>query len=152
MRMQKMPVSGKVTDKMKKQPMPIGGGNRKRLLPGPKQVPGGMVKKYKGGSVLGNMKERLLPRRGPGGMGPKKQVPGGMYKSERSKSLEKLKQAGPRSKSAPGRQMLDSIMGRQPRPRGRGERAGKALGSMANTLGRSVRKGNRPTLVRRGNR
>jgi hypothetical protein len=140
MRMQKMPVSGKVTDKMKKMPMPYkGGGPAKR--PEPTRVPGNQLLPKRGprgpigkpkqvpGGILERAKERLLPRRGPDGLGPKKkQAPGGMLE----KRNEKLKKAYGSSmnsqKASPNYQNM--------------QKAGPA----ANL--RNIQKGNRPTLNR----
>jgi hypothetical protein len=133
--MQKMPISGKVTDKMKKMPMMgYGKGPIKKPVPGrlgPKNVPGGRnPKPYKGGGVLENMKERLLPRRGSGGSigKPKPTAPGGML----DKRNEKLKKAYGSSmnsqKASPNYQNM--------------QKAGPA----ANL--RNIQKGNRPTLNR----
>jgi len=121
MRMEKMPVKSYGKNPTKK-PTPT--------RPGPKRVPGGKdPKPYKGGGVLENMKERLLPRRGPDKLGPKKKpAPGGML----NKRNEKLKKAYGSSmnsqKASPNYQNM--------------QKAGPAVSP------RNTQKGGRPTLNR----
>jgi hypothetical protein len=117
--MQKMPVQSYGKNPTKK-PEPG------RL--GPKKVP---AKPYKGGGVLENMKERLLPRRGPGGLGPKKkQAPGGMLE----KRNEKLKKAyGSSMNSQKAGSSLNNM---------KMQKAGPAVSP------RNTQKGGRPTLNR----
>jgi hypothetical protein len=135
--MQKMPMpkvsaQGSITDKMKKQQMP----NRqmpnqvpKRPAPGrlgPKPLNGG--KKLGPGGMLDQLKNRQLPRRGPGGSigKPKPKAPGGML----NKRNEKLKKAYGSSmnsqKASPNYQNM--------------QKAGPAA------IPRNIQKGNRPTL------
>jgi hypothetical protein len=88
MPMPKVPAQGSITDKKKKQPLPV--------RPMPKQVPGGMVKKYKGGGVLDQMK-KLAPGSARNQM--KQGLVQGLNNLKSKKTLQGSKNANPRGGS-----------------------------------------------------